>query len=378
MVTTNIASIGKKFVTDKVGSVNGGRFGLSSSQLLDPFKSSMAGTADSNSSMIKYPEDLTGAPDQGHFILFFINQQTVGKLKHEKGGKSTVSSENNEQSQRNKPIQNKSRNPSTGGTSTLMSATAEDKSKIRDSNKTENSSGGIFTLQRAPTKRMDTCIALYMPQTVDVTYSAGYEEKEIGALAQTGVAAFDAFKKGGINAAVDSIKSKAPELVDEALFNAVDTIAPGAKAIAFAKSGKVISNRMELIFSGVGKRTFSYTFKFLPRSRMESKNVKLIVDKFKYHMLPQVEGDPGSSRTFVTPDTFDIEYRWVGNSESNKYLNKVSTCVLTDMSVKYGGNVGYQAFEPDEKGDTPPAETEITLSFKELEIITKQRASEGF
>ena len=111
---------------------------------------------------------------------------------------------------------------------------------------------------------------------------------------------------------------------------------------------------------------------------MESKNVKLIVDKFKYHMLPQVEGDPGSSRTFVTPDTFDIEYRWVGNSESNKYLNKVSTCVLTDMSVKYGGNVGYQAFEPDEKGDTPPAETEITLSFKELEIITKQRAGEGF
>ena len=378
MVTTNIASIGKKFVTDKVGSVNGGRFGLSSSQLLDPFKSSMAGTADSNSSMIKYPEDLTGAPDQGHFILFFINQQTVGKLKHEKGGKSTVSSENNEQFQRNNPFQNKSRNPSTSGTATVMSATAEDKSKIRDSNKTENSSGGIFTLQRAPTKRMDTCIALYMPQTVDVTYSAGYEEKEIGAFAGAGVAAFDAFKKGGIGAAVDSIKSKAPELVDEAFFNAIDTVAPGAKAIAFAKSGKVISNRMELIFSGVGKRTFSYTFKFLPRSRQESKNVKLIVDKFKYHMLPEVEGDPGSSRTFVTPDTFDIEYRYVGNSKSNDYLNKVSTCVLTDMSVKYGGNVGYQAFEPDEYGHTPPAETEITLSFKELEIITKQRASEGF
>ncbi len=354
MVTTNIASIGKKFVTDKLSSVNGGKFGLSSSQLSDPFKSSMAGTADSNSSMIKYPEDLTGAPDQGHFILFFINEQTVGKLKHGKPSKSTVSSENNEQSEPN----------------------------IKDSNKTEDSGGAIFGIERAPTKRMDTCIALYMPQTVDVTYSAGYEEKEIGALAQTGVAAFDAFKKGGINAAVDSIASKAPELVDEAMFNAVDTVAPGAKAIAFAKTGKVISNRMELIFSGVGKRSFSYTFKFLPRSRTESKNVRLIVNKFKYHMLPEVEGDPGSSRTFVTPDTFDIEYRWVGNSESNKYLNKVSTCVLTDMSVKYGGNVGYQAFEPDPSGDTkghtPPAETEITLAFKELEIITKQRASEGY
>ena len=217
-----------------------------------------------------------------------------------------------------------------------------------------------------------------MPTTVDVTYNAGYEEKEIGRLAGAGVAAFDAFKGGGINAAVDAVAKKLPEMVDESIFDAIDGIAPGAKAIMFAKSGKVVSNRMELIFSGVGKRSFSYTFKFLPRSQKESKDVKSIVEKFKYHMLPKVEGDPGSSRTFVTPDTFDIEYRWVGNSNHNPYLNKISTCVLENMSVKYGGSVGYQAFEPDEKGNTPPVETEISLQFKELEIITKARAEQGY
>ena len=64
-------------------------------------------------------------------------------------------------------------------------------------------------------------------------------------------------------------------------------------------------------------------------------------------------------------------------SLNNPYLiNKISTCVLENMSVKYGGSVGYQAFEPDEAGDTPPVETEISLQFKELEIITKTRAKE--
>ena len=94
--------------------------------------------------------------------------------------------------------------------------------------------------------------------------------------------------------------------------------------------------------------------------------------------IPSFDGDIGSSRTMIVPATFDIEYRWVGSSNHNPYLNKISTCVLENMSVKYGGSVGYQAFEPDEAGDTPPVETEISLQFKELEIITKTRAKEGY
>ena len=95
-------------------------------------------------------------------------------------------------------------------------------------------------------------------------------------------------------------------------------------------------------------------------------------------MLPELEGDPGSSRRFVTPDTFNIEYQWVGGGgKHNTYLNKIATCVLKNMSVKYGGG-RYSAHVDDGEGSTPPVESEITLQFQELEIITKTLAKQGF
>ena len=380
----NLSSIAKKFISDNTKSI-GGRRGLTTDSLDDPFSPGIGAGDDGRNaevtSILQYPSDLGGVPDQGHFILFFINEQQPGQLEHNEKPPKLSTSENSANSKRRAdPFAGQGNTAGYGSTSGASAIETQNIRKVEEAQKTENKNAGkgIFTLKRAPTKRLSTAIALYMPTTVDVTYNAGYEEKEIGRLAGAGVAAFDAFKGGGINAAVDAVAKKLPEMVDESIFDAVDGIAPGAKAIMFAKSGKVVSNRMELIFSGVGKRSFSYTFKFLPRSQKESKDVKSIVDKFKFHMLPQVEGDPGSSRTFVTPDTFDIEYRWVGSSNHNPYLNKISTCVLENMSVKYGGSVGYQAFEPDEAGDTPPVETEISLQFKELEIITKTRAKEGY
>ena len=380
----NLSSIAKKFISDNTKSV-GGRRGLTTDSLDDPFSPGIGAGDDGRNAevttILQYPSDLGGVPDQGHFILFFINEQQPGQLEHNEKPPKLSTSENSANSKRRAdPFAGQGNTAGYGSTSGASAIETQNIRKVEEAQKTENKNAGkgIFTLKRAPTKRLDTAIALYMPTTVDVTYNAGYEEKEIGRLAGAGVAAFDAFKGGGINAAVDAVAKKLPEMVDESIFDAVDGIAPGAKAIMFAKSGKVVSNRMELIFSGVGKRSFSYTFKFLPRSQKESKDVKSIVEKFKYHMLPKVEGDPGSSRTFVTPDTFDIEYRWVGNSNHNPYLNKISTCVLENMSVKYGGSVGYQAFEPDEKGNTPPVETEISLQFKELEIITKARAEQGY
>ena len=63
--------------------------------------------------------------------------------------------------------------------------------------------------------------------------------------------------------------------------------------------------------------------------------------------------------------------------EHNTQLNKVSTCVLHNFTVKYGGG-RYSAHVADETHNTPPVESEISLSFKELELITKTRASQGF
>ena len=36
--------------------------------------------------VFQYPLDLGGTFNQGHFILFYVNTQDVGKLRYENGG----------------------------------------------------------------------------------------------------------------------------------------------------------------------------------------------------------------------------------------------------------------------------------------------------
>jgi hypothetical protein len=53
-------------------------------------------------------------------------------------------------------------------------------------------------------------------------------------------------------------------------------------------------------------------------------------------------------------------------------LHKISECVLESVDVKYGGE------RPQFYRDDRPTETELTLQFKELEIMTKDRIADGF
>ena len=78
----------------------------------------------------------------------------------------------------------------------------------------------------------------------------------------------------------------------------------------------------------------------------------------------------------IVPNTCDISYMY--NGSENEFLHKISTCVLENMDVKYGGASGsYETFTGSD-GGAPVVETTISLSFKELETITRERALEGF
>ena len=46
------------------------------------------------------------------------------------------------------------------------------------------------------------------------------------------------------------------------------------------------------------------------------------------------------------------------------------------MSVKYGSD-RYTAYRPDDFG-APPQNTSVSLTFQEVEIVTRERAEQGF
>ena len=362
---------------NKFGSMFNGRQSLQTNSLPDPF--STDATIQGNfpkKQILKYPLDLGGTPQLGHYIVFKINTQDAGKLKYDETSKptvNTISSENNEQNSRRRadPFGGQGNTAGYGSTSGASSIESQNVKKVEDAQNAQGGGRAKFTFTRAPTSEINTMIALYMPATVEVSYASAYADESISFRGQQ---TDKLVNEGLIDGTLSKENRNTLGIEAQAGLGAM----LGTKAIQFAKEGKIITDRMELIFSGVSKREFSYTFKFLPKSLPEAKEIREIINRFKFHMLPELEGDPGSSRRFVTPDTFNIEYQWVGGGgKENSYLNKIATCVLKNMSVKYGGG-RYSAHVDDGEGSTPPVESEITLQFQELEIITKTLAKQGF
>ena len=177
-------------------------------------------------------------------------------------------------------------------------------------------------------------------------------------------------------------------LADKAM-KIADTFAPGAATLAQLSAGAILGSKMEVMFTDVGRRNFSFSFNFIPKSEKESIMVYKIVQTFKEHMLPEyLTGFPsgvkglsfaiGPGRVLSIPDTFDIFYFY--RNDENPFLNRISTCYLNSMDIDYGGEK-YVTYEPTTLNGQyapPPQRTNITLSFTEIETITRERAKQGF
>ena len=112
----------------------------------------------------------------------------------------------------------------------------------------------------------------------------------------------------------------------------------------------------------------------IPKSNREALAIRNIVKAFKFNMLPEFKDSNITGRRLTVPNTFDISYMYVG--KQNEYLHKIGTCVLENMNVQYGGD-RYRTFDPDTTGSPPPVETSLTLNFKELEMMTRERVEQG-
>jgi hypothetical protein len=261
------------------------------------------------------------------------------------------------------------------------------------------SKSGLW-MRRPGTSRMAKAITLYMPPSVKVSYKSNYKDDEISARASAigntigsvvdtisggkALSSLATWKKAGMTAgegagAVAAFAAKA----------SADLFAPGASTLAQLSAGSILGSKMELMFTDVGRRNFSFTFNFIPKSEQEAQMVYKIVQTFKEHMLPEYLTEfkafetsipLGQGRVMKIPDTFDIMYFYRNNE--NPFLNKISTCYLSSMDVDYGGDK-YVTYEPTILGDgdqsgPPPQRTSITLSFSEIETITRERAKQGF
>ena len=240
-----------------------------------------------------------------------------------------------------------------------------------------------MSVKARETTRLAGGISLYMPPTISTTSTAQYTDSEIGVGAALAGAFIDEFKSSGasgignnITSRLNSLGPEAKEGLQNLALKSIGVVPgmQGADVVRDIQRGFIKAPRMELAFKGIGKRSFSYEFKMIPKSRDEADTVRDIVKTFRANMLPEfLKGTDRSARFFKMPNTFDISYMY--NGGQNQYLHEISTCVCKSVAVTYGGD-RYKTFDANEMG-APPVETSISLQFEELEIITKERVMEG-
>ena len=230
---------------------------------------------------------------------------------------------------------------------------------------------------RAGTQRSSTFITLYMPPQIKNITGAQYKDQEISAVITTGGSALtDQLEQGQLEKLALIVgRDKLVQLGGGALsmFGA-----EGLREALTLASGRLISNRMELVFDGVTKRQFTYTFNFYPKSEEEAQEVDKIVRTFRANMLPTRNGNINNILDLGVPNEFNIDYMYKG--QQNSFMNKIGNCVLSDMDVTYGGDkfAGFRLSQNEFGNGSPPTETTVTLTFREIDILTRELVAEGF
>jgi hypothetical protein len=241
-------------------------------------------------------------------------------------------------------------------------------------NEEPNNSQQNLTVTRAPTRQTKGSVVLYLPAQISVSQKANFGEPEVGGLVAGGLAAVKNFTgansesgKAAINAVKDQFGQNIGEAVARGLGNLGEGLgATGAASVTSIATGRTVNNNTELMFEGVDRRSFSFTFRLLPHDAAEAATIQEIVKSFRFHMMPHLPNAAQFGRTLVAPSTYNISY------SHQAELHRISECILESVDVKYGGE------RPQFFHDNRPTETELTLQFKELEIMTKKRIEEGF
>ena len=352
-----------------------------------------------------YPRDVTNNVQNGHYMLFYINVQNRSKFEYQnpEGGKLTTVTKVSKKKWKaggGKVIGNDVRTGAdiTEGTyyNEVKDVKGEHKgeveyyrkragapsvSQFEDGSRNRNNRGGIAG--KAPTTtRISDSVAIYLPPNVQDSLGATYNDTETGMLGFAAAAGLDFSNAVGAKdyeAAANALVGGAAGILTEGAKKAgaalAETLAgaEGAAGMVNRVFGQADNPYVEVLFQAMEVRTFTYNFTFAPRSEEETKDVQEIIQLFRFHMVPELQG--GQSRFLTLPSEFDIHYMYIGKdgtNTENEYYNKIATCVCTNVTVDYTpGKVS--SFT-----DGAPTQITMALTFKETETLTKDKVNAGY
>jgi hypothetical protein len=324
--------------------------------------------------------DIQNNFQNGHYMLFYVNVQDKTKYTYEKSDtikindyKGIKGESANEARYQTLQKAKKSFKGTTTAYSDEEALSAQERAR---SGQTEVKKGVSPLFNN--TTRISDSVAMYLPSDIKETTAAAYTDAALGIL---GFAAAQGINLAGKDAEgiARSLVASTGQILDKAAKKAVSELAEvvtgaeGTEQLINKAQGQADNPYMEVLFDAMQLRTFTYNFTMAPRNEEEAIEIQKIIQLFRFHMAPELRG--GQSRFLGLPSQFDIHYMYLskeGIASENNYYNRVATCVLQNCEVNYTPT-GVKSFE-----DGGPTQTTMSLTFKETELLTKDRIAEGF
>lgn len=221
----------------------------------------------------------------------------------------------------------------------------------------------------------NTTIDLYMPPEVAATYTSEWNSESLGIAGAAVDGSLGLYNSSGMGDGWNKIKNYFSDNSGYGVMNTAAGTLQGVTSISAKDTLSVITSTtenpyMEVLFKGITNREFTFTFKMIPRNKPEQEIIKRIVHEFKFHRAPEFKND-GNNAYMIFPSEFDIQF--IHKDSENPWLFKISTCALTNVTINYSPDGNYSSHS-----DGAPFATELTLSFMELETLTKERIKSGY
>ena len=337
-------------------------------------------------STFSYPMDVQQNFQNGHYMLFYVNVQDKTKYQYQSASGVDIGDYQEKVIGTDK-FDNKIISKGKGANAAevayqrnraMKAGVHLQQDKFLESGELNRKAKKGVTSLFNNTRRIQESIALYLPPNVEDNTTAGYNDMRTGLAGYLAATGIDLRGKDA-EAISKSVVASGGQLLDAAAKKAVSELAEvalgaeGTTELINKAFGQADNPYMEVLFDAMQLRTFTYNFNFAPRNEQEADEVQRIIQLFRFHMAPELR--PGVNRYLGLPSQFDIHYMFLskdGIASENNYYNKIATCVLQNCAVNYTPT-GVKSFE-----DGGPTTTTMTLTFKETELLTKDKINQGF
>jgi len=196
---------------------------------------------------------------------------------------------------------------------------------------------------------------------------------------------------------------------------AISRIPAAAVGAARIAGQGTINPKVDVLYGNSELRTFQFSFFMAPQSRKEAQDLKTIVKLLRKYSAPEIgvpdniyareaaaglgsfldtitgrqgsfAGSSGqgslldSGLWFIPPAEFQISFHSIANNSNaglnapvNNYLPRIGRCVLMRVDVDYTVQGEFSTFT-----DGAPVNLQLTLSFREMRIISQTDVEDGF